>query len=215
MIINKGEPWIVWPKKYSHGLCKKDINDSLQGKNDFTLGITFKLLTEGPDKRTIFSRLPNYLGLDIEKEDNNVLFIIKTILDGEEKAYYEFSNFSLKDKFYDFLIRFNKKNKFIDLTVDGDTLFRIDLDETEELNTSDDSHIIFGSGNFPHNGFNLNYSELDIKQFFISEEFLPIKEYTIEELQNLSCTGLYDFEKRTDYQIWDYTDNYNLIGKIL
>ena len=71
MIINKGKPWIVWPKKYSHGLCRKDINDSLQGKNDFTLGITFKLLNGGPEKRTIFSRLPNYLGLDIEKEDQN------------------------------------------------------------------------------------------------------------------------------------------------
>ena len=80
MIINKGEPWIVWPKKYSHGLCKEDINNSLQGDNDFTLGIEFKLLSEGSDKRTIFSRLPNYLGLDIEKENNNVLFISVILL---------------------------------------------------------------------------------------------------------------------------------------
>ena len=215
MIISKGEPWILWPEKYSHGLCKNDLNKSLQGNNDFTIGIDFKLLTKGPDKRTIFSRLPNYLGLDIEKENNNVLFICKTKKGEEEKAYYEFSDFSLDDSFYRFYIRYNKKNNFLDVSIDGKVIIEVNFDKNEELLQSKDSHIIFGSGNFPHNGFNLNYSELDIKQFFVSEKFLDLKKFDTKELLDLSCVGIYDFENKTDYQIWDYTENYNLIGKIL
>ena len=215
MIINKGEPWIVWPKKYSHGLCKEDINNSLQGDNDFTLGIEFKLLSEGSDKRTIFSRLPNYLGLDIEKENNNVLFIIKTINNGEEKAYYEFSDYSLDKDFHRFYIRYSKQKNFLDLSIDGKVIIEVQFDENEELLKSDESHIILGSGNFPHNGFNLNYSEIELKQFFVTKEFLSIKPYTTEELLKYNSTGVYDFVNRTDYQVWDYTNNYNLIGKIL
>ena len=94
-------------------------------------------------------------------------------------------------------------------------IIEVQFSKNEKLLQSDESHIIFGSGNFPHNGFNLNYSEIELKQFFVTKEFLNLQPYTIEELLKYDSTGVYDFVNRTDYQVWDYTNNYNLIGKIL
>ena len=76
MIIKHGEPWLLWPNTVSYGINKGDINRTLEGDTDFTMSMRIKVLSKTPSKRTIFSKLPNYMGLDVENDNNNLLYSI-------------------------------------------------------------------------------------------------------------------------------------------
>ena len=92
------------------------------------------------------------------------------------------------------------------------------LENDEELSIGYEPHIIFGSGNFPSNGFNLNYCEYNIDFLMISKSIKSIFEiYNIKDNLILDDTivGLYDFKKHTDYKIYDLSENCNLLHKII
>ena len=55
MVVNYGEPWLLWPDKVSYGINKGQISDTFEGGHDFTLSINLKLLTIKDEKRTIFA----------------------------------------------------------------------------------------------------------------------------------------------------------------
>ena len=78
MIITKGEPWLMWPDKVSFGINKGNIGDILEGKTDFTLSIELNIMTYTNNKRTIFAKLPNYCGIDLDVDDR-LLLILKLV----------------------------------------------------------------------------------------------------------------------------------------
>ena len=217
--IKESEPWLLWPNTVSYGMNKNEIGKTFEGETDFTLSIRVKILSKGPNKRTLFAKLPNYMGLDIEKDNNNILFICNFKKNNKVEAQYFFINNELGWDFNFITIRYNKLIKKIDILINDINVFEYQLDKEEELSVGEDPHIIFGAGNFPHNGFNLNYCSFDTNYLLISKNYLSYNEISdIYEQKNDTLDeiiGLYNFEEKTDYKINDLTGNCNFIHKII
>jgi len=219
MIIKYGEPWLLWPDTVSYGINRGDIGEVFEGKNDFTLSMRVKILTKGPGKRTLFAKLPNYMGLDVEKDNNNLLFICNFEKDGEVKAEYLFINNELGWDWNFITIRYNKNFNYLDILINDIVVLEKKLEQGQTISMGDNPHMIYGSGNFPHNGFNLNYCEYEIDHLLISKNYLSYKViesvYRDKSIENLNVIGLYDFEEKTNYKVYDFTGNCNFIHKII
>ena len=63
-----------------------------------------------------------------------------------------------------------------------------------------DPHIIFGAGNFPKNGYNLNYTDIELYEFKVTQEDKLLCHHTFEE---------YIYDKSVDL-----TGDCNFINKI-
>ena len=218
MVIKSGEPWLLWPNMVSYGINTGDIGKTFEGDTDFTLSMYIKILTKSAEKRTIFAKLPNYMGLDIEKENNNLMLILNLNKNGETEWKYLFSETEIGYDSNLITFRFNKTNKILEILVNDIIAIEYKLENDEELSIGYEPHIIFGSGNFPSNGFNLNYCEYNIDFLMISKSIKSIFEiYNIKDNLILDDTivGLYDFKKHTDYKIYDLSENCNFLHKII
>jgi hypothetical protein len=218
MVIKNGEPWLLWPNMVSYEINSGEIGKTFEGDTDFTLSMYVKILTKSNDKRTIFAKLPNYMGLDIEKENNNLMLILNLNKNAETEWKYLFSETEIGYDFNLITFRFNKTNKILEILVNDNIAIEYKLEHDEELSIGYEPHIIFGSGNFPSNGFNLNYCEYDIDFLMISKSYKSIFEiYNIKDnlIIDDSIVGLYDFKKHTDYKIYDLSKNCNFLHKII
>ena len=218
MVIKNGEPWLLWPNMVSYEINTGEIGKTFEGTTDFTLSMYVKILTKSNDKRTIFAKLPNYMGLDVEKENNNLMLILNLNKNGETEWKYLFSDTEIGYDFNLITFRFNKTNKILEILVDDRITIEYKLEHDEELSIGHEPHIIFGAGNFPSNGFNLNYCEYDIDFLLISKSYKSIFEiYNIKDnlIIDDSIVGLYDFKKHTDYKIYDLSENCNFLHKII
>ena len=217
--IKETEPWLLWPSTVSYGLNKNEIGKALEGGCDFTFSTRVKINSLGPGKRTLFAKLPNYMGLDIEKENNNILFICNFKRNNKVEAEYFFINNELGFGYNFITIRFNKTLNKLEILINDIIVFEYQLKKDEELSSDNDAHIILGAGNFPHNGFNLNYCDFDTNFLLIGKKYLSYKEIlSYYEQQNDSLNGivgLYYFDKKTDYKIFDSSNNCNFIHKII
>ena len=83
MVIKEGEPWLLWPSMVSYGLNKGSIGNTFEGEHSFCLEMTFRVLSKEPSKRTLFAKLPSYMGIDIEGENNRLLLILNLRKDKE------------------------------------------------------------------------------------------------------------------------------------
>jgi hypothetical protein len=218
MVLNEGEPWLLWPDKVSYGINKGDIMDTFEGE-DFTISMHLKILTKSNQKRTLFAKLPNYMGIDIEKENNHLLLILNLTQNGEEKWEYLFSDLTLGYDVNFLTLHYSKENKKIELYINDSLAIEYTLKENEEFTKGNEPHVIFGAGNFPHNGYNLNYCSYELDYLIIAKKCVSLSEIKglyNGEIQNVDgVVGLYDFAKKTDYKIYDLTGNCNFIHKIL
>jgi len=218
MVLNEGEPWLLWPDKVSYGINKGDIMDTFEGE-DFTISMHLKILTKSNQKRTLFAKLPNYMGIDIEKENNHLLLILNLTQNGEEKWEYLFSDLTLGYDVNFLTLHYSKENKKIELYINDSLAIEYTLKEDEEFTKGNEPHVIFGAGNFPHNGYNLNYCSYELDYLIIAKKCVSLSEIKglyNGEIQNVDgVVGLYDFAKKTDYKIYDLTGNCNFIHKIL
>lgn len=218
MEIKEGQPWILWPNSVSYGINKGDIGSTFEGDCDFTISMKFSTTTDIPQKRTLFAKLPNYMGLDIE--GNNAILILNTVnSEGVVGGKYLWIDNCINNGVNLLTIRYNKQFNLIYLLIDDIIKLEHKLDDGEKLTKSDDPHIIFGAGNFPHNGFNLNYMTFDINRLLIAKNSLSYQEI-VKCFENMdyiptSTVGLYDFDKKTEYKIYDFTGNCNFIHKII
>jgi hypothetical protein len=218
MVIKSGEPWLLWPNMVSYGINTGDIGKTFEGDTDFTLSMHIKILTKSAEKRTIFAKLPNYMGLDIEKENNNLMLILNLNKNGETKGKYIFSETEIGYDFNLITFRFSKINKILEILVNDILAIEYKLEKDESLSIGYEPHIIFGSGNFPLNDFNLNYCEYDIDFLMISKSYKSIFQiYNIKDniVLDDSIVGLYDFKNHTDYKIYDLSENCNFLHKII
>ena len=218
MEIKEGQPWILWPKSVSYGIDKGDIGTTFEGDCDFTISMRFSTSVDIPQKRTLFAKLPNYMGLDIEGD--NAIFIFNIInLEGVEEAKYLWIDKCINEGLNILTIRYNKQFNFLELLVNDIVKLEHKLHSGEKLSKSDDPHIIFGAGNFPHNGFNLNYMSFDINRLLIAKNSLSYQDIIrcFDDMNYIptSTVGLYDFNKKTEYKIYDFTGNCNFIHKII
>ena len=218
MVINESEPWLLWPDMISFGINRGEIYKTFEGETDFTLSMRIKVLSKEPNKRTLFAKLPNYMGIDVEGPNNQLLFICNYEKDGEVKPEYEMVNGYLSFDYNFLTIRYTKLVNMIEILINDNVVY-IKILEDSKLSVGYEPHIIFGSGNFPKNGFNLNYCSYDMDFLLIAKKSLSltiIKDvYNQQTNLDESIVGLYDFNKKTDYKIHDITGNCNFIHKIL
>ena len=212
MIITTGEPWLMWPDKVSFGINKGNIGDILEGKTDFTLSIELNIMTYTNNKRTIFAKLPNYCGIDLDVDDR-LLLILKLVKNNEEYHKYIMSDESLPSGFNLLTYQYSKKNRTITILINSLCVISYIMDIDEELTQGIEPHIIFGAGNFPHNDFNLNYCSFDLNFLMLSKSYK-----TYEEILNIknnntkddTIIALFDFKNYTNYKVYD-----NFLHKIM
>ena len=134
-------------------------------------------------------------------------------------AEYLFINHELGWDWNFITIRYNKNFNYLDILINDIVVLEKKLEHGQTISMGDNPHMIYGSGNFPHNGFNLNYCEYEIDHLLISKNYLSYKViesvYRDKSIENLNVIGLYDFEEKTNYKIYDFTGNCNFIHKII
>ena len=218
MVIKEGEPWLFWPDMISFGINRGEIYKTFEGETDFTISMRVKIISKEPHKRTLFAKLPNYMGIDVEGDKNQLLFIGNYIKDDVVTPEYEMINGYLNWDYNFLTINYSKELNSIKILINDVYVFEHNLGN-KQLTTGYEPHIVFGAGNFPRNGFNLNYCSYDMDYLIIAKKSLS---YTIitdlynKNIEIPECVvGLYDFNKRTDFKINDLTGNCNFLHKII
>jgi len=217
MVIKKGEPWLLWPNISSYDINTGNISETFEGNTDFTLAINLMALSPKSSKRTLFAKLPNYCGIDIEENDTPLL-ILNLLKNGKETYKYLTSQTVISEGFNMLVYRYNRSNKILEVLVNEEIAISYQLEDDETLSVGSDPHIIFGAGNFPKNGFNLNYFSFQTDFILIAKSYKTFSEIVkikTDGIFDQSVIGLYDFKKRTDYKIYDLSKNCNFIHKIL
>jgi hypothetical protein len=217
MVIKEGEPWLLWPDNVSYGINRGNISETFEGVTDFTLSINLSVLTQNGKKRTIFAKLPNYCGVDIEF-NNRLLLILNTVYNGVESHKYLTSTKEIYDEWFVLTYRYNLQQRLVELLVNEDIILTYLLRENETFTQAHDPHIIFAAGNFPTNGVNLNFCSFVTDFLVISKSYMSFDDILrIKETKQGDKTviGLYDFNKTTVYKIDDISNHCNYIHKII
>jgi len=190
--INKGGPWIMWPNSLVENFIEFPANKIFDFDGDYSFLLEFELDEKINKKSTLFCKLPSYFGVDIEEYG---LTLIYTTDDGESEYVYLDYNWKINTRY---ILKITKKKSILKYEINDMLLFNVLLDN--KLKGDDNSHIIFGSGNFPKNNFNLNYMSLILYRLKIMKSDVLICEH------DFSC---YIYNKS-----FDLTENCNFINKI-
>jgi hypothetical protein len=141
---------------------------------------------------TLFAKLPTYFGIDVESY--GLLIIYNE--EGADTKYLTKNYQWVPNKKYS--LEIIKSGFNIKLSINDELLFNIDL--STKLVSDERPHIIFGSGNFPKNGFNLNYFDGVLCYLSIKKDDVLISEHT--------------FDKFIHNKSYDLTNNCNFLHKI-
>lgn len=189
--IRKGNPWIFWPSSICDTFPTNPANKKLNGKHSFKLEFDFTLLDDSNEKKTIFSMLPMYSGFDV---DNGCDIFLYNIGETKTKVLPKLVKVGEKTN-----IKFEYiYGKRITLHI-NDKEYSVELTD-EELGFDESPHIVFGAGNFPKNGYNLNYTDFNLHNFK-----LEINDELISH---------HKFEKFIHDKSYDLTGNCNFIHKL-
>jgi len=189
--IRKGNPWIFWPSSICDTFPTNPANKKLNGKHSFKLEFDFTLLDDSNEKKTIFSMLPMYSGFDV---DNGCDIFLYNIGETKTKVLPKLVKVGEKTN-----IKFEYiYGKRITLHI-NDKEYSVELTD-EELGFDESPHIVFGAGNFPKNGYNLNYTDFNLHNFK-----LEINDELISH---------HEFEKFIHDKSYDLTGNCNFIHKL-
>jgi len=190
--IRKGNPWIFWPSSICDSLPENPADKFLNGKYSYSIDLSFTLLDDSAIKKTIFCILPKYTGIDIDKDCITLLvgYSNETKTHILPSVIYPYKKTNI---IFDYI--YSEK---LSITINGILTKEILL--TEPLGFDENPHIIFGAGNFPKNGFNLNYTDLELHQFKLSVDGELVSHHDFEE---------FIFDKSVDK-----TKNCNFIHKL-
>ena len=191
--IEKGKPWVFFPQGICDMFPDKPGNLILTGDNYFKFELKFKIVEEIEEQKTLFAIIPRYTGLDLHQ--SKMVFTI-TCEDTVEhidipSVIQPFKEHSLK------LI--HKPGEGMYLYIDGMLMLNFNLTK-HKFGTSEKPHIIFGAGNFPKNGFNLNYLDVELYEFSLYDETTLLSHHLFKE---------FIFNKSVDL-----TDNCNFLHRL-
>lgn len=160
MIIDKGEPWMFWPSHICDTFPENPGNKLLTGKNNWEIQIRFSLPEIlSNERQSIMTLLPHYTSFEIQGEE---VHLACTGVSGE--THYYRVRFPLEiDREYAFTWRHQGEYGLM-CVIDDFQIWNF-ASAKDPLAAPEEPHVIFGAGNFPKNGFNLNYTELDMKEF--------------------------------------------------
>jgi hypothetical protein len=182
----------MWPNILGQKFIKDPANRIFDYEGDFSFRLVFELDDVIAKKSTLFAKLPSYFGVDLEEYG-----ILLIITDNKGKTEYLTCNFQWDaGKKYELLI--TKSQEVITLYIDGEALNLYFIED--KLASDENSHIIFGAGNFPKNDFNLNYLGVTLHELEIIREEETISEHAFEEFIHGKS--------------YDLTDNCNFLHQI-
>lgn len=190
--IDEGAPWVMWPNNLVDNFVTEPANQIFDYGGNYQFHITFSFENDIIKRSTLFSKLPSYLGIDL---DENGFTFIYTYECGTTE-YEIIPNKWEINRIYHFCI--TKKDEILSIYLDDLLLFTIKL--KQKLASNDNSHIIFGAGNFPKNNFNLNYFSVILYRVTIMKEGKEIAHH--------------NFDKFIHNKSFDNTNNCNFIYKI-
>lgn len=172
--IEEGKPWVMWPNLLVANFIDDPANKVFDYDGDFEFMLSFGLPKEIKTKATLFSKLPAYLGVDLY--EGGLTFIIT---DAMNNATYKSVPYKWDiDVKYD--LKIVKSGDRIDLYLNNVNQLTHTL--ITPLAKDDFSHIIFAAGNFPKNGFNLNYLALEMEYLSIKKDGRLIAEHLFNTL---------------------------------
>ena len=192
--LEKGKPWIFWPDSICSTFPENPGNKILDGSKSFKFSLDIVLEEIGENKQTIFSILPSYMGLDIQ--DNSSVFVYT--LDSKPHSFnISNSSIPINEKAIILLEYIYKQS--LSLKINGKIVF-LKMLNGSTLGYDSSPHIILGSGNFPKNGFNLNYSSYLINEFKLFDEN--------------KCISHHNFKEFIHDKSFDLTNNCNFLHKL-
>lgn len=190
--IESGKPWIMWPDIMANNFIDNPANKVFDSEGDFKFIIIFELEEPVKEKGTLFAKLPSYFGFDLE--DYGFMLIVT---EKDTDPEYITINFEWElNKKYELIVK--KISGVLSVTLNEVTYITKFL--KKGIAGDPNSHIIFGSGNFPKNGFNLNYREFTVHEMEIFKD------------GDLICQ--HDFKEFVFGKYVDVTGNCNFIHKI-
>lgn len=190
--INRESIWVMWPDFLVDNFIDYPSNKIFDYEGDFNFIIEFKLSDIVKEKMTLFAKLPTYFGIDVESY--GLLIIYNE--EGADTKYLTKNYQWVPNKKYS--LEIIKSGFNIKLSINDELLFDIDL--STKLVSDERPHIIFGSGNFPKNGFNLNYFDGFLCYLSIKKDDVLISEHR--------------FDKFIHNKSYDLTNNCNFLHKI-
>lgn len=184
--IKEGKPWVFWPSHICDTFPEKPANKVMTGDQEFEVYVDLKLNKTEKVIGTLFTLLPHYTAMDIY--EGRLLF---TMMDEDRKTTY----WDLPQPIYDDLrLRIQWKhipNSNFTVFINSRKVHEVDLKE-KAFATEDDPHIIFGAGNFPKNGYNLNYTDIDLYEFKVMQNNEVLCHHKFEEFifdKSVDLTG--------------------------
>lgn len=190
--IDKGNPWVMWPNILVGNFIDYPSNKIFDYNCDFEFTLVFELPENIEQKSTLFAKLPSYLGIDLESY--GILFILSEV--GEQTKYITHQCKWEINRSYELTIKREGKT----LTIDLDKTNIITTEIITSIPDDSNSHIVFGAGNFPQNGFNLNYLSVILHYLSIKKDGELISEHL--------------FDRFIHNKSFDRTNNCNFIYKI-
>lgn len=190
--ITKGNPWVMWPDSLVENFIPEPANKILDYNGNFEFKLTFELPELVKQKSTLFSKLPSYFGVDIEEYGLTLI-----VSEKERNSKYKFGNYTWRTN-EKYVLNIQKKENTLILSINDVIIIKHHIET--ELSSDGISHIILGAGNFPKNGFNLNYIDVILHEFIIKKE------------DSMMCE--HRFESFIHDKSFDETGNCNFIHKI-
>ena len=190
--INKGEPWLMWPNRRVENFIDFPANNIFNYVGDFSFRLDFDLIDEVIGVCTLFAKLPNYCGINVEQ-----IGILLTLTYEDNTADYLLHWMTWKTNFT-YKLEIIRKNDTICLFLNDELLIEKKL--ILELLKNEASQFIFGAGNFPINNENLNYFNVNL--------------YYLEVKKEDDIIAKHEFNKFIHGKSFDLTGNCNFIEKI-
>lgn len=191
--ISKGEPWLFWPNSICDSLPEHPANKILTGDKYFRLKLRLILTDDSTLQKTLFTIVPRYTGLDLYESK---MQLTVTCEDGAD--YIDLPLLIFPNKEAEIVLEHTPK-QFFKLFIDNKEVHSVDL-SNREFGLSDNPHILIGSGNFPKNDFNLNFTAFNLVEFELRNENGVMSHHLFEK---------FIFDKSVDL-----TGNCNFIHKI-
>ena len=191
--LKKSNPWIFWPSSICDTFPVNPADKHLGGGSNFDLTLEFTLKDESKEQKTLFCILPHYTGLDLHED-----FMVFTVSFQEKTEYFKLPLLIVPNE-YTKLRVVHRVNQYLNLFINSAMVLNVNFG-ANTWKTDGSPHIILGSGNFPRNGFNLNYTEYNLHSFELKVEEELVANHKFEE---------FIFDKSVDL-----TDNCNFLHKI-
>jgi hypothetical protein len=216
MRIEKDNIWLLWPETLSEKMDIGSLNELYNGDKSFTIYIEISNVKKTNYIQSIFTILPNFLSVDFKShnEDEEGVIIHYTISTDKAINYLE-RRVDYSDK-YCISYHYDMDNKIFFSVINGVETLKYKLLDDESLKTADNCHLILGSSDFPKNLKTDNITEYDIDKMIICDDIVLYD--TLKEMDNYrsvlkknNVLGYYDFIEKTDYKIFDHSNNNNHI----